>query len=266
MHYISVEKYGYGEGPLQAWDARLKVAALLLILVGIGFQPLSGEVSNWLRLLLLALLLAALFVYSGLPLGRILARSLLILPFASFLALAQLISLGRWQEAFLPLVGGWGLALQEGGGERALMLCARVWLSVVATLLVIATTPFARLLAVMEWARVPQGFVQVVGLLYRTLWVLGDEVEQLLRARRLRSFRRRPWLAHRAAGGMVASLFVRTLERSRQLHRAMLLRGYRGSMPLLDALCWTRADSRRLLLATVALLLALIGPGIGRVS
>lgn len=245
MHYLSVERYGYGEGPLQAWDARLKVGGLLLVLIVIGFQPLDSGVSGWIPLAAVGVLLGGLLGGSGLPVPKLILRSFIVLPFAGFVALAQLIAIGPVDDPALPLFGGWGIAVRDGGGARAALLITRVWLSILATLAVVATTPFPKLLAVMEWARAPRGFVQIVGILYRTLWILVEEARHMTRARRLRAFRKRGWLFSLAGAGIVATLFQRTLEKSSQLYRAMLLRGYRGSVPLVERLRWTSADTWR---------------------
>ena len=232
---------------MQQWDARLKVGGLLLILIVIGFRPLDSGLSGWVPLAVVATLFLVLLASSGLPVSKLVLRSFLVLPFAGFVALAQLMAIGQFDDPLLPLFGTWGIALRDGGPERAVMLIARVWLSLIGTLAVVATTPFPKLLAVMEWARAPRGFVQVVGILYRTLWTLTDEARHMMRARRLRSFRRRGWLFSRAGAGIVGTLFQRTLEKSSQLYRAMLLRGYRGSVPLVESLRWSAADTARLL-------------------
>ncbi len=56
-----------------------------------------------------------------------------------------------------------------------------------------------------------------------------------------------------SAGGIVGSLFVRTLERSGRVHRAMEARGYRGESHGLRRLRWRGADWLLLVLTAVYL-------------
>jgi cobalt/nickel transport system permease protein len=84
--------------------------------------------------------------------------------------------------------------------------------------------------------------VAVIGFMYRYIFVLADEVLRLLRARESRMAMGPPGqrtggsLAWRAkvVGGMVGSLFVRTLARSDRVYQAMASRGYTGELRWLN--------------------------------
>ncbi|MFQ5653826.1 MAG: cobalt ECF transporter T component CbiQ [Planctomycetota bacterium] len=266
MHRDFVDHSAWRDGPFQRWDPRLKIVLALSILGAISLPALGGGKREWARLGLLGALLLAALLASRLSPPRIFVRTLVVLPFAGFVALGQLITIGLVEDGTGE--GTWlripwtslGFALREGGIERALALLLRAWLSIMTTLLLVATTPLPRLLLALEWFRLPRGFVQVTGLLYRYLWVLVEEGARMLLARRLRSFRRRAWLHRRAAGGIIAALFLRTLERSRRIYQAMLLRGYSGRVPVLEGLCWRGADHRRLALSLALLAAAVILP------
>ncbi len=75
----------------------------------------------------------------------------------------------------------------------------------------------------------PQVIVMQLGFLYRYLFVLMDEAMRVRRARDFRGAALAP-LGRRlaAAGGVIGTLFVRTLDRSQRIHLAMAARGYRG--------------------------------------
>ncbi len=72
-------------------------------------------------------------------------------------------------------------------------------------------------------------------LLYRYLFVLTEEAARLVRARALRSFGRRG-MGVRVYGSMVGHLLLRTLDRARRIHRAMLARGFDGEIRTLRPL------------------------------
>jgi cobalt/nickel transport system permease protein len=130
-----------------------------------------------------------------------------------------------------------------------------------------ATTRFPDLLVALQQLKVPALLVAVVGLMWRYLFVLSDEVSRMLRARAGRSATAPGaraggsllWRA-RVAGGMAGSLFVRSLERADRVHAAMLSRGYKQGLPAGEATPLSGEAKRVLLLGTCLLaLLWLLG-------
>ena len=138
----------------------------------------------------------------------------------------------------LPVLG-W--AVSEPGMVRFVSIAARTWLAVQSAVLLTATTPFPDLLWALGALKVPSALVSVVGLMYRYLFLAGDEALRMMRARQARAAAlpgaRRPsaWWQARVAGKMVGSLFLRAIERSERVYGAMLARGYDGqSRSLID--------------------------------
>jgi cobalt/nickel transport system permease protein len=118
------------------------------------------------------------------------------------------------------------------------------------------TTPFALLLEAMRGLCVPKLLVMQLGFLYRYLFVLIDEAMRIRRARDFRGAARAPVGRRlRAVGGVIGSLFVRTLERCDRIHAAMRARGYRGEPHSLRRLRFAPADAA-VLLVTAAYLAA----------
>jgi cobalt/nickel transport system permease protein len=76
--------------------------------------------------------------------------------------------------------------------------------------------------------------VSLVGLMYRYLFLAGDEALRMMRARQSRAAAlpgaRKPpsWWQARVTGRMIGSLFLRAIERSERVYGAMLARGYDG--------------------------------------
>ena len=107
------------------------------------------------------------------------------------------------------------------------------WLSVQMAVVLTAATPFPALLQAMRSLRLPQVLVATFGFTYRYIFVIGDEVLRLMRARTARSGVRAGrggsvlWRA-RVTGGMAGSLFLRSIERSERIYDAMVARGYDG--------------------------------------
>ena len=100
----------------------------------------------------------------------------------------------------------------------------------------------------------PKMLVMQLGFLYRYIFVLIDEAMRIRRGRDFRGAARAP--ASRrlaAAGGIIAALFVRTLERSERIYTAMAARGYRGEPHSLSRLRFCPSDAA-FLAATAAYL------------
>jgi cobalt/nickel transport system permease protein len=170
--------------------------------------------------MLLAMLLAGL-VWARIPIAAALLRSTLVFSFTVPFALISVIS---------------------GEPARAVSLLLKSYVSSLAVLLLVATTPMALLLRGLESAGFPRFLLMVGQFLYRYLFVISEEAQHL----RAAALGRGGWARRagfRAAAGAVGSLFARSYGRANEIHRAMLARGFRGRFPSIGGLCWTAADS-----------------------
>ena len=118
----------------------------------------------------------------------------------------------------------------------------------------------------MEGLRLPRLLVAVIGLMWRYLFVLVDEVMRLARAREARSGavdtaanRAGGTVAWRArvTGGMAGNLFLRSFDRAERIYAAMAARGYDGEVRGLPRAAVSRG-AWFVLAAGLALYLALI--------
>ena len=109
-----------------------------------------------------------------------------------------------------------------------------------AAVLFSSTTRFTDILAGLQALKVPAILVSVIGLMWRYLFLMVDEVMRMLQARASRSGYlvktkktggRVLWRA-KVSGGMAGSLFLRSIERSERVFAAMQSRGYDGKVPI----------------------------------
>jgi cobalt/nickel transport system permease protein len=155
-------------------------------------------------------LLAAGLILSALPPLGVLFRSLVILPFSGVFALVSWIS---------------------GDSVKAVSLIEKSYLSVVAVLLLVGTTPFPSLMTALETLGVPRFLVLVIQFLYRYLFVISEQAQHMRVAASCRAGSGSR-LVLRAAAGAVAVLFSRSYERAEGIHRAMISRGFQGHFPM----------------------------------
>jgi len=235
------ERYLAGRSLIHAADARAKLPAALAYIFAVTLTP----VGHWPALGLLALPLAGALVLSRVPLLLVLRRSALALPF--LLAAVPLIFTKEGEALFSVPLFGW-TASQEGL-EAVLSILTKSWLSVMAAVLLTATTPTAELLRAMRALGLPRLLVATVSFMYRYLFVVGEEALRLMRARDSRSARlpdqrggaALSWRA-KVLGNMVGSLFLRTYERSERVYAAMQARGYDGEPRFLWGEAWRLID------------------------
>ena len=233
------ERYLAGRSAIHTADARVKLPATLAYIFALTLTP----VGHWPALGLLTLPLTAALVLSRLSPLLVLRRSALALPF--LLAAVPLMFTKEGDVLFSAPLFGW-TASQEGL-EAVLSILAKSWLSVMAAVVLTATTPTAELLRAMRTLGLPRLLVATVSFMYRYLFVIGEEALRLMRARDSRSAGAAGgalsgggtlgWRA-RVLGNMVGSLFLRTYERSERVYAAMQARGYDGEPRFLSHRAW----------------------------
>jgi cobalt/nickel transport system permease protein len=168
----------------------------------------------------------------------VVSRSLVALPFA-LAAVTLVFTMSGPTLGTLPVLN---LPISEAGLVRFASILFKSTISVQAAVLLMLTTHFTETLWALGALRVPRVLVAIISFMYRYLFVLADEALRLTRARDSRSAimagdtQRGPSLVFRArtTGRMIGNLFLRSFARSERVYRAMVSRGYRGSILHLD--------------------------------
>ncbi len=260
MRHVLVESWSRRTSALHRRDPRAKsvAAAVFLVAVATAHSALPALAAAWF------MLLAAAIIWARLPLGRTLLRAALVLWFAGVFAI---------------------LSWMAGDPARALALLLKSYLSALAVLLLVATTPLPVLLNGLARLGAPGFLLMVVQFLYRYLFVIFEEARVMRQAGasrgalgsaayRLRrsgpaqrtgntvTARYQRGVGFRAAAGALAALFARSYGRAEEIHHAMLARGFTGEFRTLEPLRFRRADALFMLaagLAPVVVRLALAG-------
>lgn len=231
-----------GDSPLHRLDPRVKVLIAALFVVCVA----SFDRYVIAALLPFALILSLLMGLGNIPAGFLLKKLLLVAPFALLIGLFNplfdqqpLLSLGP-----ITVTGGW-LSL--------LSILLRVCLTVGAMLILIATTGFNAVCMALEKLGMPKIFAVQLLLLYRYIFVLMVEGQQLFRARALRSFQGRG-IDIKTFGHLIGGLLLRSLDRGQRIHLAMRCRGFDGTIRTRRAPQLSRRDLLLFFLACLLLL------------
>jgi cobalt/nickel transport system permease protein len=207
-------------GVLQSLDPRVKIVSILSLLLSVS---LSRSLPVLLSLYVLALFLAW---QSAIPLDFFIRRVWLFMPFfTGLIALPALFITPGPAWVLLPF----GLAITKTGVLTVLFLLLRVSTSVSLGVLLILTTPWPTLLKALSVLRLPDGFLLILGMTYRYIYLLLLTAEDMFLSRRSRIVGRvRPAEARRILAASAGTLLNKSLALSGEVYLAMQSRGYRG--------------------------------------
>lgn len=231
MHHHYIDRFAYQDSPIHRLDPRAKVLAVVaysVVLISLGRYELPSAWYVVWPFVMLAL--------GGIPMWFVARHILIVSPFIVCLV------------AFSPIFDRTPVRFHDavtvaGGWLTAASVLLRFVFGMAALIALASTTRFAALLKGLERLGVPAILVAQLRFLYRYLFLLLDQAMHLRRARSARDAGRGPF-AHRwrVNAAQVGVLFVRTLEQADRTHRAMLARGYDGTIRLLEPLRWQRRD------------------------
>ena len=222
-HATAFEGLSAIASPLSALDARAKLLAGLALILGFVTTPPLRPV----EFALTAALFLALVLIGNLPLGKVLWRSLLVIPFAGTIAL-----LAPLQASWGSLNAGGLLGPQAAAGwVAAYAILSKAWLSTFTVVLVSATTPVPELLDGLRRLKVPDVMVMLLAFIYRYAGVLGAQLHSMRVAMASRAPKLRRLALVRLYGNLAGAMVVRAYERGERVHAAMLARGFDGTLP-----------------------------------
>lgn len=219
--------------PLARLDPRAPLLVTLLLSVLVASFP-RGEVVALVPFLAWPIALGSL---AAVPVRPFLRALLVPLPFVLLAALPALV------------VG-------PGGGGRAIAasVFVRFLVTAASALLLAGVWGLPAIAWAMERLGAPVVLVTQLLVLWRYLFVLGEEAVQMDRARAMRSFGRRGRELS-LAGPFLGTLFLRSQDRAERIDRALRARAFSGRFPALRPWRFDARAAAFLLLWSAALLL-----------
>ncbi|MDD5365573.1 MAG: cobalt ECF transporter T component CbiQ [Gallionellaceae bacterium] len=226
-HGLEAESTSARKGLLQGLDPRIKLVGCLALIFS---AVLVRQLTLLAVLFLFAVLLA---LVSNVSLARLFKQVWLgVLLFTGVIALPAIVVVPGTPVWHIPLLH-WQVT--EQGLRSAAFLIGRAETSATFALLLILSTPWPHVLKAMRTLGVPVVLVAILGMTHRYIFVLLHSALQMFEARRSRIVapmaggqRRR--LVAATAGVLLGKAF----QLSSEVHLAMISRGYRGEIHLLD--------------------------------
>ena len=218
LDFKLLDRLALRQTPLHRLDPRAKVITTILFVISVvSFDRYT--ISAMLPFLIYPVVLLAV---ADLPVGVILRKVLIVVPFALMIGLFN----PFFDQQVLMQIGSIEI---WGGWVSCGSILLRALLTVSAALILVAMTGFQAICQALEKLGMPRVFVVQLTFLYRYIFVLTDEGVRTARARQLRSFGKRG-LGLRQFGSLVGHLLLRTWERAERIHMAMLSRGFSGQI------------------------------------
>lgn len=172
---------------------------------------------------------------AGLGAGQVLRRMAVEVPFVAFALLLPLVGQGDRTEVL-------GLSLSVSGLWAAWTILAKATLGVGVSVLLASTTPATEIIGGLEALRLPRPFTAVMGFMLRYAEVLTEKVGAQRRAMSSRGYDPRWFFQAKPLAVSAGTLFVRSYERGERIQRAMVARGFAGTMPASRRQPTTRSD------------------------
>ena len=224
---LYAEDLAKSRGLLQRLDPRIKVIGLLSLVIVSAMSHRLWVIG--------AVFVAAvsMAVMSRVSLASLAKRVwLAVLLFTGFIALpAPFIVPGR-EVLRLPLLG-WAVTAQ--GLTSACYLVARVEAAATLSVLLILCTPWSHVLKALRVLKVPVVFVVTLGMTYRYILLLLQTAHDMFESRRSRMVGKlKVSERRRVAAASAGVLMSKSLQLSGEVYSAMLSRGFRGEVYVLD--------------------------------
>lgn len=133
----------------------------------------------------------------------------------------------------LPVAGSW-IGVSKAGLIQAGQLFFKVLGSVSCLYFLSLSTPMVDLLAVLHKLKVPTLIVEMMGLVYRFIFVLLDTADTMFTAQNSRLGYINLSTGYRSMGALATTLFIRSYKRSNDLFTALEARGYDGALNVIE--------------------------------
>ena len=226
-HAFYAEELAKKNGVLQKLDPRVKIAAILPLIV---IAALARRL--WVIAVLFAIAVGVARL-SNVPLGTLAKRVWLgVLTFTGLISLPALFLTPGQAIYTLPLLG-WIVTAQ--GLRAATYLIMRAETAATFSVLLVLCTPWSNLLKAFRVLRLPIVLVVILGMTYRYIFLLLRNAHDMFTSRKSRMVGRLDGREQRRAATASAGVLIsRTLQLSADVYSAMRSRGFQGEVYVLD--------------------------------
>lgn len=172
----------------------------------------------------------------GTPLSLFIKLMLVPMSFLIIGVMTIAISASENQSVFLysVSVAGTHIGVSQVGIQNAMRLFFKALGAVSCLYYLSLSTPMVDLMVVLRRLKVPKLFVELMGLIYRYIFVLLETADTMVTAQNSRLGYSSLTTGYRSLGTLVSTLFIRAYKRSDELYTALEARGYEDELNVLE--------------------------------
>ncbi|MBK1812706.1 cobalt ECF transporter T component CbiQ [Clostridium sp. YIM B02505] len=209
------------------------------------------------------LLMSAITVFKGeIPFGTYI--KLMSLPLAFLIVGIITIAINMVHSSDNLIFGFSILNIRLGCTTESLETATRLFFKSLASVsclyFLTLSTPVFEVLSVLKKLRVPKLFIELMGLIYRFIFVLLDTVNMIYISQNSRLGYSTLKLSYNSLAKLISSLFISSYKRSQDIYTAMESRCYDGDINLLEE-SYPSSSKRILLIIITEITLVLIAYG-----
>lgn len=232
MHLPEIDKFAHLKSPLHSWDPRVKIISILCLI-------LSIVLVNNLFVAALGLMLAVILVFlSRIPFHFVFLHLRWVILFVVLFIIIMPLTVSGNEIARFHF-----LSISERGLRMAFLIALRAVSAVILIFPMIGTMRFSSTTTALQRLKLPNKLVQMIIFTYRYIFVVLDELGRMFMAARARGFKSGTnFRTLKTVGNLIGMLFVRSYERTEHIHRAMVSRGYDGTLRILDEFVLVKKD------------------------
>lgn len=221
-----------------AYSSKLKqTAPLLKLLFALITQGICLWADNIIISIMIILMMGAITVIRGrTPLSTFIKMLLIPIAFIAVSVFTIAVSMSEQASGFLfaaPILGKW-VGVSYVGIQHGLQLFLKAFGAMSCLVFLSLSTPMVDLLVAFRQLGLPKFLIEIMGLVYRFIFVLLDTSNQIFVAQSCRLGYSGLRNGYRSLGTMASMVFIRAYKRSDDLYTALEARGYDGELKILE--------------------------------
>lgn len=217
---LKLDALASGDSVIHRLDGRIKLISLLAIIVYCVFS------SELIIPIILEVYLLIVMRLSKLSYVDSFKRVLVLLPFGGMIIIFQpFIHPGNvlWSYSWLTV--------SDAGVNFAIILLARLIVSLTAIVILSSTSPMQQIIASLRKLRMPKDLAMILSIMVRFLFMFIEELESIRKAQSSRNFhihnKKTSYVWRlKQVGFTVAMMFLKSYEQGENVYRSMVSRGF----------------------------------------
>ncbi|OUJ18273.1 Energy-coupling factor transporter transmembrane protein EcfT [Methanonatronarchaeum thermophilum] len=212
--------YINGNTFLHNFNPKTKIISTLILITSIVL------LQNLIALTIALTLIIGIITLSKLPIKKLIKRLKWIFLFAAAIFLFV-----PFFTAGDPVFTILFLTATYEGLTMASIISLKMISIMTLSLTIIMTTKIEEILRALNELGIPQTFIEIFFLTYKYIFVIYEETEKSMMSAKARGYKPKAKPSKlKILGNIIGMIFVRSYDRSQRVHKAMMARGYRGTM------------------------------------